>query len=111
MLETLEKIYISNFKLFDNVKIAYLNQRYEIINRNMTVLENVIQYSQVFNEIQARHHLSNFKFFTLQDVSKLAQNLSGGELSRLALAMITSKNIDLLILDEPTNNLGLYLKY
>ncbi len=33
--------------------------------------------------------------------------LSGGELARLAIAMITIAQIDLLILDEPSNNLDL----
>jgi ATPase subunit of ABC transporter with duplicated ATPase domains len=35
----------------------------------------------------------------------LASTLSGGELARLAIAMISITAIDLLILDEPTNNL------
>ncbi len=33
--------------------------------------------------------------------------LSGGELARLAIAMISISQIDLLILDEPTNNLDI----
>jgi ATPase subunit of ABC transporter with duplicated ATPase domains len=33
--------------------------------------------------------------------------LSGGERARVAIAMITSSNVDLLILDEPTNNLDI----
>jgi ATPase subunit of ABC transporter with duplicated ATPase domains len=38
-------------------------------------------------------------------VYKFASVLSGGELARLAIAMITISELDLLILDEPTNNL------
>ena len=98
---------LTNLNLADNLKIAYLNQRYEIVDKAKSVLQNIIDYSQNLTEIQARHHLSNFKFFTLGDVSKLGGNLSGGELARLALAMITCKTIDLLILDEPTNNLDI----
>ena len=101
------EVILTNLNLADNLKIAYLNQRYEIVDKAKSVLQNIIDYSQNLTEIQARHHLSNFKFFTIQDVSKCCENLSGGELARLALAMITCKTIDLLILDEPTNNLDI----
>lgn len=45
-------------------------------------------------------------FFNNQ-VEKPASVLSGGELARLALAMITISQIDVLVLDEPTDNLDL----
>jgi ATPase subunit of ABC transporter with duplicated ATPase domains len=106
-VERLEQVFLSNFKLAENIEIAYLSQRYDIVDKSKTVLENVLNYAQNLTEIEARHHLSNFKFFTTQEVAKLAKSLSGGELARLALAMVTCKNIDLLILDEPTNNLDI----
>jgi ATPase subunit of ABC transporter with duplicated ATPase domains len=40
-------------------------------------------------------------------VYKSAAVLSGGELARLAIAMISISELDLLILDEPTNNLDI----
>jgi ATPase subunit of ABC transporter with duplicated ATPase domains len=55
---------------------------------------------------QIRQQLGHFLFFN-QDVDKFASALSGGELARLAIAMITIAEVDLLILDEPTNNLDI----
>lgn len=51
-----------------------------------------------------RQQLGYFLFFN-DDVYKLTSVLSGGELARLAIAMISISKIDWLILDEPTNNL------
>jgi ATPase subunit of ABC transporter with duplicated ATPase domains len=39
------------------------------------------------------------------ETNKPGSNLSGGEMVRLIMAMITTFPIDLLIMDEPTNNL------
>ena len=97
----------STLKLNSSLEIRFLNQRYEIIDKNKTVLENILSYCPTLTKIEARHQLSNFKFFTILDVSKLGLDLSGGELARLAFAMITAIPIDLLILDEPTNNLDI----
>ena len=46
--------------------------------------------------------------FTAQDRQKDVSSLSGGELSRLQLAVLMTTPADLLILDEPTNHLDLY---
>jgi ATPase subunit of ABC transporter with duplicated ATPase domains len=93
-------------KLYD-YSIAYISQRYEIVDKTKTVLENMIYYAPSLSELEARHQLSNFKFFTARDVSKKVADLSGGELARLAFAMVTTGQIDVLILDEPTNNLDI----
>jgi ATPase subunit of ABC transporter with duplicated ATPase domains len=53
-----------------------------------------------------RQQLGHFLFFN-DEVYKSASVLSGGELARLAIAMITISELDLLILDEPTNNLDI----
>jgi ATPase subunit of ABC transporter with duplicated ATPase domains len=53
-----------------------------------------------------RQQLGHFLFFN-DDVFKPASVLSGGELARLAIALISISEIDLLILDEPSNNLDI----
>lgn len=53
-----------------------------------------------------RQQLGHF-LFKYDDVHKSASVLSGGELARLAIAIISISEIDLLILDEPTNNLDI----
>jgi len=51
--------------------------------------------------------LARFLFSSTQEVQKIAGRLSGGEIARLSLAMVTASPIDLLVMDEPTNNLDI----
>ncbi len=89
-----------------NIKVLYLDQKYQIVNRRLTVLENMQQANSSLKYQLLRQQLGHFLFFG-DDVNKSAEFLSGGELARLALAMISISEIDLLVLDEPTNNLDL----
>lgn len=93
-------------KINSSAKIVYFDQQYSAINSEKTVLENIQLYSNG-SVADMRKHLSQYLFFTQQDVDQKAKNLSGGMLARLACAMITISPIDLLILDEPTNNLDI----
>jgi ATPase subunit of ABC transporter with duplicated ATPase domains len=86
------------------MKAVYLDQTYEFVNREITVLENIQDANPDLNYQLLRQQLGHFLFFN-DDVYKNASVLSGGELARLAVAMITVSEIDCLILDEPTNNL------
>jgi ATPase subunit of ABC transporter with duplicated ATPase domains len=86
------------------IKVVYLDQCYALVHRNLTVLQNMQQANSSLSYQQIRQQLGHFLFFN-QAVEKPASVLSGGELARLALAMISIAAIDLLILDEPTNNL------
>lgn len=86
------------------MKVVYLDQGYQLIDRNLTVLENMQTANPDLNYQLHRQQLGHFLFFN-DDVYKQAANLSGGELARLAIAMISIAEIDWLILDEPTNNL------
>ncbi len=54
-----------------------------------------------------RQHLAHFLFSDAREVLKKAKQLSGGMMARLAFVMLTIAPIDLLILDEPTNNLDI----
>jgi len=93
-------------KINSSTKIVYFDQQYSAIDPEKTVLENAQLFSNVSRE-DLRKHLGQYLFFTEQDVNQKAKNLSGGMLARLACAMITISPIDLLILDEPTNNLDI----
>jgi ATPase subunit of ABC transporter with duplicated ATPase domains len=89
-----------------SLKAVYLDQNYALINRKQTVLENMQSANRALNYQLLRQQLGHFLFFN-DDVYKPASSLSGGELARLAIAIISISEIDWLILDEPTNNLDL----
>lgn len=89
-----------------NMNVVYLDQTYKLVNLNLTVIENMQLSNPNLNYQLHRQQLGHFLFFN-DDVYKPALALSGGELARLAIAMISIADIDLLILDEPTNNLDI----
>lgn len=88
------------------IKAVYLDQTYELVNRRYTLLENMQAANPHLSYQLLRQQLGHF-LFKYDDVHKSASVLSGGELARLAIAMISISEIDLLILDEPTNNLDI----
>ncbi|MBX9256025.1 ABC-F family ATP-binding cassette domain-containing protein [Desmonostoc muscorum CCALA 125] len=88
------------------MKAIYLDQTYELVNRQYTILENMQAANPNLNYQLLRQQLGHF-LFKYDEVNKSASVLSGGELARLAIAMISISEIDLLILDEPTNNLDI----
>ncbi|QLE43601.1 ABC-F family ATP-binding cassette domain-containing protein [Nostoc sp. C052] len=88
------------------MKAVYLDQTYELVNRQYTILENMQAANPNLSYQLLRQQLGHF-LFKYDDVHKSASILSGGELARLAIAMISISEIDLLILDEPTNNLDI----
>lgn len=88
------------------MRTVYLDQSYELVDRSQTMLQNMQRANPALNYQLLRQQLGHFLFFN-DDVHKAASVLSGGELVRLAIAMITISDIDLLILDEPINNLDI----
>ena len=86
------------------LRIGYYAQEHETIDVKRTVLENMLSASPQLNETEARKVLGSF-LFTGDDGYKPAGVLSGGEKTRLALAMIVVSGANVLLLDEPTNNL------
>ena len=88
------------------MKTVYLDQRYALVDRSKTILENMREANADIEYQLLRQQLGHFLFFN-DDVHKSATVLSGGELARCAIAIITISNLDLLILDEPTNNLDI----
>lgn len=87
--------------------IGYLDQHYNNINAQQTVLDNVLMYLPGRSHVEVRTHLNDFLFRKNEEVMVLASTLSGGEKVRLSLACIAAKTPKLLILDEITNNLDL----
>ena len=86
------------------LKIGYYAQEHETIDVKRSVLQNMVSSSPNLTETEARRVLGSF-LFTGDDSHKPAGVLSGGEKTRLALAMIVVSGANVLLLDEPTNNL------
>ena len=86
------------------LRIGYYAQEHETIDVKRSVLQNMVSASPNITETEARRVLGSF-LFTGDDSAKPAGVLSGGEKTRLALAMIVVSGANVLLLDEPTNNL------
>jgi ATPase subunit of ABC transporter with duplicated ATPase domains len=87
--------------------IAYLDQEVHLLKPSETVLANVMRIANL-NDHTAREWLSSFLFYK-KEVFKTVSQLSGGERIRAGLAAILAGDTpaQLLVLDEPTNNLDL----
>jgi ATPase subunit of ABC transporter with duplicated ATPase domains len=87
------------------LKLGYYAQEHEQLDTSRSVLENMMTAApDDLTETEARSILGSF-LFTGDDVEKPARVLSGGEKTRLALAMLVVSAANVLLLDEPTNNL------
>ncbi|MGB1241925.1 MAG: ribosomal protection-like ABC-F family protein [Chitinophagales bacterium] len=91
-------------QLGNELKVAFIDQKYDLVNPKKTLLENMEMANPLLNFNGIRQQLGRF-LFRGDSVDKVASCLSGGELARLTFAMATASEMDLLILDEPTNNL------
>ncbi|GAA1907627.1 ribosomal protection-like ABC-F family protein [Lapillicoccus jejuensis] len=86
------------------LKLGYYAQEHENLDVGRTVLENMKSAAPDLGETEVRKVLGSF-LFSGDDVHKPAQVLSGGEKTRLSLAMLVVSAANVLLLDEPTNNL------
>jgi ATP-binding cassette subfamily F protein 3 len=93
------------YELGTNVKVGYYAQAHEQLPADGTPL-SVILRAQSWGEEAARTYLGRF-LFSDDDVFKPVDALSGGERSRMALALLLLQNANFLILDEPTNHLDI----
>lgn len=85
--------------------IAYLDQQYGLLNPELGLLANLEQSTR-FSPTELRNELA-FYGFTGERVFQKVKTLSGGELLKASLAriLLADKIPELIVLDEPTNNL------
>ena len=97
-------------KLGTKLEIAYLDQLRSDINDNLSVLDNICggRDNIVINGVEkhAMSYVQDFLFSPAQARGPVTA-LSGGERNRLLLAKLFTKQFNLLILDEPTNDLDM----
>ncbi|RZK57418.1 MAG: ABC-F family ATP-binding cassette domain-containing protein [Pedobacter sp.] len=89
-------------------KAIYIDQDYSLIGNRLTVYEQAQSFNLVLQEHEVKIRLNRF-LFTNECWDKPCGALSGGEKMRLMLCSFTINNTapDLIILDEPTNNLDI----
>jgi ATPase subunit of ABC transporter with duplicated ATPase domains len=86
------------------LKLGYYAQEHETLDTSRTLLENMKTASPELTETEQRKVLGSF-LFSGDDVDKPVGVLSGGEKTRLGLALLVVSGANVLLLDEPTNNL------
>ena len=89
-----------------NVSVGYYDQTHEGLTAANTVLEEVHRIKPLERTERIRTLLGRFLFYG-DDVFKRVGDLSGGERARVALAQLTLKAPNLLLMDEPTNHLDI----
>ena len=88
------------------VTLGYYDQNHETLNPANDIIVEVWESKPEWKPEQIRSFLGRF-LFTGDDVFKAIPNLSGGELSRVAMAKLILSDSNLLLLDEPTNHLDI----
>jgi|APSaa5957512622_1039677.scaffolds.fasta_scaffold13113_2 ATP-binding cassette, subfamily F, member 3 len=105
----IEKIPPSEGKVYrrKRIKVGYFDQELEGIDKEQTVMEFFISET---GEEEERLIPILLKYgFKKESFPKKIKHLSGGEKGRLSILRITLEKNNVLILDEPTNNLDIYL--
>lgn len=93
-----------------NLQIAYFDQLREQLDPEMTVVDSVLDGGEFVDTPDGKRHvmsyLADFLFAPARARSPV-KSLSGGEKNRLLLARLFTKPANLLVMDEPTNDLDL----
>jgi ATP-binding cassette subfamily F protein 3 len=92
-------------KIGPSVAIGHYAQEHETLDFNQTALDAVRSVSAL-SESKATAFLLRY-LFTYKQVSQKISEFSGGERSRLQLALLVLSGANFLLLDEPTNNLDI----
>jgi len=95
-------------RIGDTVKLGYVDQSRDTLNDNNTVWQEISGGLDVLllgqKEVQSRAYVSWFNFKSSDQQKKVGQ-LSGGERNRVHLAKMLQTGANVILLDEPTNDL------
>lgn len=99
-----------DYQLAKETRIGYFAQhQLEQLHAEHSPIEHLQQIDKKAREADLRNYLGRFGFSNEMALSKI-RNFSGGEKSRLVLAMLIYQKPNLLLLDEPTNHLDLEMR-
>lgn len=98
------------FKIGETVKLAYVDQMHKDMDNEKTVFETITGGTDTMllgnKQINSRAYVSRFNFNGADQQKKLA-NLSGGERNRVHLAMMLKQGANVILLDEPSNDIDI----
>ncbi|MPM13019.1 Energy-dependent translational throttle protein EttA [bioreactor metagenome] len=99
-----------DFTVGETVKLGYIDQAHSSIDPEKTVYQTISDGMESIRmggrEINARAYVSRFNF-TGPDQEKKCGVLSGGERNRLHLALTLKEEANVLLLDEPSNDIDI----
>lgn len=103
-----EKPDAGNFDVGDTVTVGYVDQSHVNLNPEDTVWKAISEGAETIElsgkQYNSRAYVGRFNF-TGADQEKLVKNLSGGERNRLHLALTLKSQANVLLLDEPSNDI------
>jgi ATP-binding cassette ChvD family protein len=108
MITKQEQADSGSFRIGDTVQLAYVDQSRDALNPDKTIWEEIsegqeaIQLGKVL--VNSRAYVSRFNF-SGSDQQKKVGTLSGGERNRVHLARMLKSGANVILLDEPTNDL------
>jgi len=98
------------FKIGETVKLAYVDQLHQDMDDEKTVFETITGGTDSMllgtKQINSRAYVSRFNFNGADQQKKIAV-LSGGERNRVHLAMMLKQGANVILLDEPSNDIDI----
>jgi ATP-binding cassette ChvD family protein len=108
ILAGLEKPDKGSIKIGETVKLAYVDQLREKLDSKKSIWEMISGGNDIITlgnrEVNSRAYVAQFNF-SGADQQKPIELLSGGERNRVNLAMVLKEGANVILLDEPTNDL------
>ncbi|MEJ2452387.1 MAG: energy-dependent translational throttle protein EttA [Gammaproteobacteria bacterium] len=95
-------------RIGDTVQLAYVDQSRDALDANKTIWEEISEGQDIITvgkyQVPSRAYVGRFNFRGT-DQQKIVGNLSGGERNRVHLAKLLKSGGNVILLDEPTNDL------
>ena len=108
MINNLEKPDSGTFKVGETVKLGYVDQSRDALDPKKNVWEEISDGNDILKlgkvEMPSRAYVSAFNFRGTNQ-QQLVGNLSGGQRNRVHLAKMLRQESNVILLDEPTNDL------
>lgn len=108
MITGQEKADAGSFRIGDTVQLAYVDQSRDALNPDKTIWEEISEGQEMIPlgkvAVNSRAYVSRFNF-SGSDQQKKVGTLSGGERNRVHLARMLKSGANVILLDEPTNDL------